>query len=496
LELVQAIGGKRVKKKELMWIGIAAVVILAAGGGYMAYARVSAVDAAEQEPQLQTSAAYQGDIVISALGSGNLLPSTEIDLVFDASGLVAEVLVEVGDEVQAGDVLAQLDTTDLERAVTQAEINLRQAEISLEAAVEPPDGAAIRAAQDALDQAAGSLRLEQISYAGTMSSTLIAESLPDAQANYEARLADYNGWLVQFNEGQADSWYVDRALEELNEAELQLARTQQSVDEQIQSANNGLASAVDHYNQAQANLDALLAGADSLDIESLELKVQTSEMDVEVARENLENATLIAPFDGVVTAVGVRVGETVGSTTVAATLADLSAPVMQFWVEEADMGSAVVGNPVSVIFEALPDLTFMGEIVRVEPTLVVMDGTTAVQLWASVDTSMHAVELFAGMNAEVEIIAGEALNVLMVPVQALRELTPGQYAVFVVHANGELELRPVEVGLKDYVNAEIISGLELGEVVSTGEVQTISSVEVPEVQMPGGGIMIPGGGRP
>jgi len=97
------------------------------------------------------------------------------------------------------------------------------------------------------------------------------------------------------------------------------------------------------------------------------------------------------------------------------------------------------------------------------------------------------------MNAEVEIIAGEARNVLLVPVQALRELSPDQYAVFVVDANGELELRLVEVGLMDYVNAEILSGLAPGDVVSTGEAETAASVEVPSVEMPGGGFMIPGG---
>ena len=88
------------------------------------------------------------------------------------------------------------------------------------------------------------------------------------------------------------------------------------------------------------------------------------------------------------------------------------------------------------------------------------------------DLTSHPVNLLSGMTAEVEIIAGEAKGALLVPVQALRELAPGQYAVFVVKPDGELELRPVTVGLKDFANAEILSGLELGEVVSTGTVET------------------------
>jgi multidrug efflux pump subunit AcrA (membrane-fusion protein) len=73
----------------------------------------------------------------------------------------------------------------------------------------------------------------------------------------------------------------------------------------------------------------------------------------------------------------------------------------------------------------------------------------------------------------------------------LRELGPDQYAVFVVQPDGELVLRPVEVGLQDFINAEILSGLELGEVVSTG-VEEDSGTGVPsqEEMMPPG----PGGG--
>jgi len=61
--------------------------------------------------------------------------------------------------------------------------------------------------------------------------------------------------------------------------------------------------------------------------------------------------------------------------------------------------------------------------------------------------------------------------VLLVPVEALREMSPGQYAVFVVGPDGELEMHSVVVGLMDFTNAEILDGLELGDVVSVGEAQ-------------------------
>jgi multidrug efflux pump subunit AcrA (membrane-fusion protein) len=76
-----------------------------------------------------------------------------------------------------------------------------------------------------------------------------------------------------------------------------------------------------------------------------------------------------------------------------------------------------------------------------------------------------------GLNASVDIIGGRTENAVLVPVEALRELGSDEYAVFVVE-NGEPTLRIVQVGLIDFVSAEIISGLEAGEVVTTGIVET------------------------
>ena len=75
------------------------------------------------------------------------------------------------------------------------------------------------------------------------------------------------------------------------------------------------------------------------------------------------------------------------------------------------------------------------------------------------------------MNATVDIMAGEADDVLLVPVESLRELGPGKYAVFVLE-DGRPKMRPIEVGLMDLTYAEIINGLSKGEIVTTGIIDT------------------------
>jgi multidrug efflux pump subunit AcrA (membrane-fusion protein) len=137
---------------------------------------------------------------------------------------------------------------------------------------------------------------------------------------------------------------------------------------------------------------------------------------------------------------------------------------------------------------------------HVEPSLVTVDRVLAVEASASIDISPDSARLVDGMNAEVEIISRESRDTLLVPLQALRELGSDEYAVFVVQPDGEMLLRPVEVGMTDPVNAEILSGLEVGETVSTG-VQESTEPAVPEEmmpfeepQMPPGDQGFPGGG--
>jgi macrolide-specific efflux system membrane fusion protein len=158
------------------------------------------------------------------------------------------------------------------------------------------------------------------------------------------------------------------------------------------------------------------------------------------------------------------------------------------------MTGVAVGNRVEIEFEGLPDQVFDGEVVRIDPALVTVDNTLAVQAWASVDLSSQDVTLLGDMNADVEVISAESRDVVLAPIQALREIADGQYAVFVVDANGELAMRPVEVGLQDAVNAEIVSGLDAGEMVSLGERSASSGTsEAEDLEMPGPGMM-PGGG--
>ena len=112
-----------------------------------------------------------------------------------------------------------------------------------------------------------------------------------------------------------------------------------------------------------------------------------------------------------------------------------------------------------------------GEIVIVEPALDFVGGTPVVVIWVDLPDTPE-VAVLPGMTVEAEVVADEALGALLVPIQALHELDAGSHAVFVVQEDGTLLLTPVTPGLRDYANVQILSGLQAGDVVSTGTVET------------------------
>jgi len=515
---------RKARRRRRWLLAMLLLVVLATAGGWY-YLNYYAVAKEPIEPTLQTTKVRTGDITITASGSGNLLPASELVLAFRSGGMLAEMLSQVGDKVEAEQILARLDPADAQAQVAQAEADLRLAELKLaELALEadaaaqasaraslasaqadlsklltPPTEGEVLAAEENLNSAREALALlqagpdpEKVEIAKA-NLTLAEINLRIAQTAYdkvapvtEKRDGSTVGagesreaadlWQATTNYEKAKAEYAESltgpTADDLAAARSKVALAQAQVDAQLAEADpDAVAAAKAKITQAHASLDALLAGASAGDLEAAEVSVNLARYSLENAQRQVENTLLRAPVAGTIVEVLAHAGEPVGSAPIF-TLADLEEPLVRFWVEETDLLSVALGNPVKVIFEALPDYLFPGEITRVDPTLVTVDGTPAVQAWASVDLTAHPVSLLSGMTAEVEIISGEATDALLVPVQALRELAPGSYAVFVAKPDGDLEIRPVTVGLRDFANAEVLAGLERGENVSTGTVDT------------------------
>ncbi len=473
---------------------VLAILIAAGGGGYWVYTRFFSRAQTRQTPTMQTGVVTRGDIVITADGSGNLLPSTERALAFRVSGTLAELKVKVGDKVKAGDVLAKLDTVSLDNTLREATAQLEQARLALDKTQRNADsGTDLAIAAKSLEAA----RLGIINAQGSYSSTLLTDITTQLQQAkfwddyWQSELGD--AWLALQQNPNSDNRKIH--YEDMGTRAAQAHANYQSL--QQEADNNKTAAQRSLISAQQAYLSALSSYNDlkySDPVKEAELTVLQNEIKVTQAQMDLKNATLIAPVAGTITAVSAEVGDSVGSASIV-TLDDLDTPLVRFYVEESDLDKVMVGNRVNFTFEAWQDRTFNGKIIRVDPVLVTEGNTQAVQAWASVDKPSQGTSFYSGMSTEVEVVAQETRNAVLAPLGAVRELAPGQPAAFVVKDDGQLELRLIKVGLKDFVNAEILSGLAPGEAVSVGtetsSAQSTRSTRSNQTQFPGGP---PGGG--
>jgi len=469
-------------KKPLFWILIF-VIITAAVGGYYYYLQSTTTAEAASSTPLQTAIVKRGNLVISANGTGAVISENEVQLGSETGGVLAQLNVAVGDEVKSGDVLAVVQPSGSEATIqsklTSARLDVLQSQKNLD------DLNSSTTNDVTLATAQSNLAQKQLDLLDTQSSLTTLtnkratmhgtrcndDTIADYQDVYDQALArwDRSAHLTTSQEYQqlqtaaANLNWCSSAYsqEELDAADAEIANTQAS----IQLTQSQIA-------ELQAQLSDLFAGPDSLDVAIAQVKLDNAQAQLEVIEQESISSTIISPFDGTILSIANSVGDTVG-TTKFITLADLNQPYLEVLLDETDLNNVGIDYQVSVTFDALPNQTFAGHVVAINPSLSNAFNVTAIQTTVQLDTSSFSKpqNLPIGLSATVEVISDQAKNVLLVPVEALHEISDGTYGVFVM-VNGSPTFKTVEVGLMDYTSAEIKSGLNEGDVVTTGIVET------------------------
>ena len=523
-------------KKKAWIIVLVLVMLAAGGGYYYYTTLQSAQAQVSAEEEIKTTRVRRGDIMLAATGAGTVISSVEVDLSFDTNGTVTQVNVAAGDKVAVGDVLASIDDITARKALVSAQSQVEQAMQNLITAqdnyddlvAEPTDTellsaeATLRSAEEKLadlqeDASEAEVAKAQANVASAQEALDELINGPDADTLERAQQAidkaknslwsaqmarDAKGDQRSIDSGAYDAAQVSvwNAEISVRQAEMDLAELQEPATEvELQNARANLASARETLSnltegptaaelasaqadlaKAQESLDDLQGGASDNDVTVAKSKITQAELSLEQARVSLEEAEadveatdLVAPIDATVMTVSIETGERVTENATVISLADLATPQIEVYVDESDMAMIKVGYPATVEFDALPDEVFNGHVVSVDPQLKTVGGTYVVRGIVELDADSFAKpeSLMPGMNAVLDIIGGQAQDAVLVPVEALRDLGDGQYAVFVME-NDEPRMRIVEVGLMDYTYAEILSGLDGGETISTGIVET------------------------
>ena len=280
-------------------------------------------------PEYDTITVQRGDVERRLVVPGELLPVRRASLAFPSGGRLAEMLVQPGDAVAAGQLLARLNTADLEAALARAQTNLRAQEAALAALQAPPRPADVAVARAEL--AGAEARLAEL------------QAKPDPVEVEQARLnleqARNSLWSTQVSRDSITGGPARK------QAEAMVANAEIAVrlaEIQYQRAQAGpspveLAAAQVAVAQAQSRLDDLLAGPAAEELTQAQVRVDEARMDLEGAQAALDAATLTAPFAGTVLDVPVEAGATMGAGQTVIELADLRAMEVRTTVGEEDI---------------------------------------------------------------------------------------------------------------------------------------------------------------
>jgi HlyD family secretion protein len=330
---------------------------------------------------------------------------------------LAALYVNQGDRVAAGELLAQMDASNLEAEVAQAQAQLAQSQAELEKVRNGSRPQVIRRAE---------------------------ASVEAAQAT-----VDLNRERVQrFRELRADG-----------------AISQDELDGQEAQFRSAVATLA----EAQEQLAEFRAGSRPEDIELAEARVQTSQAQLQLAESRLDDMRIRAPFAGIVTQVYADIGAIVTPTTSAsATASATSSSILaiasglhvEVKVPEVNIRDIQTGQAVEIQAEAYPDETFQGQVVAIAPEAIVEDNVTFFQV--SVGLLEGQAQLRSGMNVNAIFQGPTLTDALTVPTVTIAT-QEGQIGVLLADDTGTATFQPVTVGISQAGQTQILEGLAAGD---------------------------------
>ncbi len=360
---------------------IGALAVLLAGCGS------SLPGAAPATPTPQPQAATA--LTVSA--TGRVVPVRSTTLSFVSAGPVVSLLVQEGDAVKTGDVLARLDTTILDAGVASAQAALGVAQANLarvQAGAHPEQIAAAQdtaAAANAQTAAAGAQR-DVVSAGAEQSQLLQAQSaVQTAKLQLDAIMTELNYIIdVETNPNKYDPAVYHRIMAAGEwDARNRVAEAQAAYDaavaklnavqagpnpNDVRAASADLWAASADYNAQQAQVNVLQGQPLAEDVAAAQAQVTVAQAALDQAKLARQHAELTAPFDGTISAVAIQPAQYVTPGQPIVILADLGALQIETTdLSETDIASVAVGDTATITFDALPDAQVTGTVIRIAP---------------------------------------------------------------------------------------------------------------------------------
>jgi HlyD family secretion protein len=457
------------KHRWWMALGIFLVISIIGGAGFYGY-KTSQAQAEVTPPAPPTVAASKGDVILSVTAPGVSVNTHTTTIGANVATALDEILVQPGDAVKAGQLLARLGDRDRFAAavvaaqvqVTQAQktldgiddaLSLSQAALALAEAQKAYDTAKNKAAskqyrrgdQNDIDVAQANLILATAALRDAEDIFNRNKNRSDTDPEYAAALSQLAAARSRQYTAQANLNWL-QALPDPNE----VAQVQAQLD---------IAKAT--LNDAQKKYDQLKSGVNP-DRDLAEQQLVSAKAGLDQANGNLKDLDVVAPYDGVITNLAASVGQTVGVGGALMTLIDPKALDVEATVVEEDFPLIAVGQTVQLYFDALSDSDVTGKVTHIIPQRVAGSSQANYTIVISLD---HPVDhLVAGMTVDGSIVISQKTNVLRLP-RSVVHAQPDNSAIIEVWENGQKTRRTIHVGLRGDSFTEVIDSLSEGEQV-------------------------------
>ncbi len=473
------------------------VLVLLGAGGWFGYQRsplvrdfvdqqLGAQPVVAQQPTYITTQARRDQLATTVSATGNLEAAAETTLAFrSAGGRVDQLLVTEGQEVKKGDLLATLETIDLTLAVAQAKAALQISQAQLEKLQTPATEsdlaaaqAAVKVAEASINGATATLNSAQAGYRQLLADLTPAEKtvndarIYQAQANLTLAQHAYNEVKDRNNVGMLpQSAQLEQATLALEVAKAQAAVSEEGANQaQVAAAQNQIAMAQVGVEQAQSNLinaqnvlQKLIDGPKATDLAIVQGQVLQTQIAQMQAENNLANAQLFAPQDGIISRVNLRQGELTSSAQPAIILTDLDNLELKLWVDEMDMRQLALGQPAQIAVEALSGAPLTGKVTEISTTARQVSGIVAYEVTIVPDPSDAA--LRDGMSATAIITTAQVADSILLPNRFIQLDRQTNQAFVYTLVNNQPAMQPIELGLRNERESEIVTGLNDDEQV-------------------------------
>lgn len=393
------------RSKRMRWVMVSIGLVVIVAGVFITTALTRSTT---QIDRSKLAKAEKGDLAKSVVATGKIEPYSKVELKSKASGIIKTLHVNVGDNVQEGQVLAELDKEQLEARLRESRAQLQGAEANLQA----------------------------------------------ARAAYEKNRVEAEGPEVPFagkNLKRARDLYRDGLIPQAN----------------VEDAEKNYELAKNKQQTAVSNL-----GVTKAQVAQAEAQVAQARAAVDRAEDDLRNSTIRSPINGVVLSRDRELGDAVSSilvlgssATLIMTLGDMREVYVKGKVDEADVGKIFLSQPARITVESFKDRKFSGKVTKISPMGVEKENVTTFEVRVSIENKTG--ELKANMTANAEIVQEEHKGVVIIPEAAIIYGKDKSASVEVPDPSAKTGKKKMTItaGISNGAKTEVLKGINEGQEV-------------------------------